>query len=73
MGYQHCGGCCVQNPVLAFFVAAAGAAKESALLIYVQQQLEYAKLWKLFEFSQVGCFTCCESQLLLSHSMFVPI
>ncbi|CAL8460642.1 g172 [Coccomyxa elongata] len=41
-----------RNPVLAFFVAAAGAAKESALLIYVQQQLEYAKLWKLFEFSQ---------------------
>ncbi|EIE25400.1 hypothetical protein COCSUDRAFT_46702 [Coccomyxa subellipsoidea C-169] len=41
-----------RNPVLAFFVAAAGAAKESAMLIYVQQQLEYAKLWKLFEFSQ---------------------
>ena len=39
--------------MLAFFVAAAAAAKESALLVYVQQQLEYAKLWKLFEFSQV--------------------
>lgn len=24
------------------------------MLIYVQQQLEYAKLWKLFEFSQVN-------------------
>lgn len=45
--------CHVQNPVLAFFVAAAGAAKEGAMSIYVQQQLEYGKLWKLVEFSQV--------------------
>ena len=42
----------MQVPVLAFFVAAAGAAKEAAMTVYVQQQLEYGKLWKLVEFSQ---------------------
>ncbi|CAL5219240.1 g1034 [Coccomyxa viridis] len=39
-------------PVLGFFVQAATAAKEAAMGIYVQQQLEYGKLWKLVEFSQ---------------------
>ena len=39
--------------MLRFFVQAATAAKEAAMGIYVQQQLEYVKLWKLVEFSQV--------------------
>ena len=43
----------MQVPVLGFFVQAATAAKEAAMGIYVQQQLEYGKLWKLVEFSQV--------------------
>ena len=43
-----------QVPVLGFFVQAATAAKEAAMGIYVQQQLEYGKLWKLVEFSQVS-------------------
>ncbi len=54
--------CHLQNPVLAFFVAAAGAAKEGAMSIYVQQQLEYGKLWKLVEFSQV-----CSTSLRQGH------
>ncbi len=52
--------CCrAQVPVLAFFTAAAGAAKEAAMATYVQQQLEYGKLWKLVESSQARpqCFT----------------
>jgi hypothetical protein len=32
--------------------SAAAEAKENALLVYIQQQLEYAKMWKLLEFSQ---------------------
>lgn len=39
--------------VVAFFRSAAAEAKEGALLVYIQQQLEYAKMWKLLEFSQV--------------------
>jgi hypothetical protein len=42
----------VQLPVLGFFVEVARAAKEGALSIYIQQQLEYGKFWKLVEFSQ---------------------
>jgi hypothetical protein len=51
-----------QIPVLAFFVAAAGVAKQGAMKIYVQQQLEYGKLWKLVEFSQVmdAAATLCD-------------
>ena len=64
--------CAVQVPVLGFFVQAATAAKEAAMGVYVQQQLEYGKLWKLVEFSQVGCHQHalqrwpprCHSQLL---------
>ena len=41
-----------QVPVLAFFVAAASEARDAAMGVYVQQQLEYGKLWRLFEFSQ---------------------
>lgn len=39
--------------VVAFFRSAAAEAKEAALLVYIQQQLEYSKMWKLLEFSQV--------------------
>ena len=39
--------------VLGFFRQDAAEKKESALLVYIQQQLEYAKIWKLLEFSQV--------------------
>ena len=48
----------VQVPVLGFFAQAATAAKEAAMGIYVQQQLEYGKLWKLVEFSQVPGPSC---------------
>jgi hypothetical protein len=34
--------------------SAAAEAKENALLVYIQQQLEYAKMWKLLEFSQAS-------------------
>ena len=40
--------------VLGFFRQDAAEKKESALLVYIQQQLEYAKIWKLLEFSQVS-------------------
>ncbi len=43
--------------VLGFFRQDAAEKKESALLVYIQQQLEYAKVWKLLEFSQVLSFT----------------
>lgn len=39
--------------VVAYFRNAAVEAKEAAMLVYIQQQLDYAKLWKLLEFSQV--------------------
>ena len=39
--------------MLGFFRQEAAEKKESALLVYIQQQLEYAKMWKLLEFSQV--------------------
>lgn len=66
----------MQVPVLGFFVQAATAAKEAAMGVYVQQQLEYGKLWKLVEFSQVGCCQHalqrlppqCQSQLLQRRS-----
>ncbi len=56
----------VQVPVLGFFVQAATAAKEAAMGIYVQQQLEYGKLWKLVEFSQVpeSSSSCSVAMLL---------
>ena len=50
--------------MLRFFVQAATAAKEAAMGIYVQQQLEYVKLWKLVEFSQV--LTAPESLIFCS-------
>ena len=35
--------------------------------IYVQQQLEYGKLWKLVEFSQVSAPSCsCSTSTVLS-------
>jgi hypothetical protein len=43
---QHRLLCCIHR-------SAAAEAKENALLVYIQQQLEYAKMWKLLEFSQV--------------------
>ena len=52
----------VQVPVLGFFAQAATAAKEAAMGIYVQQQLEWGKLWKLVEFSQVRA-TCAPASL----------
>ncbi len=40
-------------PLLETFVQEAGESKEESLLFYIQQQLEYAKTWKMLEFSQV--------------------
>ena len=51
--------------VLGFFRQDAAEKKESALLVYIQQQLEYAKIWKLLEFSQVLC--CAVIQGMLGH------
>jgi len=60
--------------VLGFFRQDAAEKKESALLVYIQQQLEYAKIWKLLEFSQVlscadtwACSTVCISQATAPH------
>ncbi|KAK9813236.1 hypothetical protein WJX72_011232 [[Myrmecia] bisecta] len=39
-------------PVLDWFVRQAQEAKERAMQVYVQQQLEYGKFWRLLEFSQ---------------------
>lgn len=53
--------------VLSYFRQEAVEKKEAALLVYIQQQLEYAKMWKLLEFSQVHqswrCFTAAWSLL----------
>lgn len=39
-------------PVVRYFRTAAAAAADAAMLVYIQQQLDYAKLWKLLDFSQ---------------------
>lgn len=69
----------LQLQVLASFRQEAVERKEAALLVYIQQQLEYAKMWKLLEFSQVqrspglqpgGLRTCvlCPVLRLVVHS-----
>ena len=35
-----------------YFRTAAAAAADATMLVYIQQQLDYAKLWKLLDFSQ---------------------
>ena len=42
------------DAVLKTHVRQALAAKQRAMHVYVQQQLEHGKLWKLMEFSMVG-------------------
>ncbi len=39
-------------PVVRHFRTAAAAAADAAMLVYIQQQLDYAKLWRLLDFSQ---------------------
>ena len=41
-------------PVLQWHVRQAAAAKHRAMQVYVQQQLEHGKFWKLMEFSMVS-------------------
>jgi hypothetical protein len=47
-----------RDAVLAHFKAEARAHKEAAMLSYIHQQLEYVKMWKILDFSQVRLAVC---------------
>lgn len=54
-------------PALDHFQQQAAQKKEASLLVYIQQQLEYAKMWKLLEFSQVQIHTSCVQSTVQRH------
>ena len=58
---------CQRQPLCCICRSAAAEAKENALLVYIQQQLEYAKMWKLLEFSQARL-----AFISTSHPFTVP-
>ena len=56
------------EPVLMTHVRQAAAAKQRAMQLYVQQQLEHGKFWKLMEFSTV----CYGTRSVLSARYCTP-
>lgn len=62
------------EPVLMTHVRQAAAAKQRAMQVYVQQQLEHGKFWKLMEFSMVSTWCKCMTvEISCTHSSTICV